>query len=199
MLSVIAVVMFFTVILPLTASSYSVYTVKKGDTIYAISRKTGASVSEILRLNNIKDAKKLYVGRKLKIPKSQATSSSGSNTRFMWPVSRVRHVASDGRDGVKSIGIIITVSPGAYIKSSAAGTVSKIGYVRGFGNYIVLNHGNRYMTVYSGLDYIRVREKQKVNGGNVIGKLSSSKNKFHFQINHAGKPLNALTYLPKKR
>lgn len=183
-----------------SASKYSKYTVKSGDTIYAISRKTGASVSDIMKINKITNAKKLYVGKVLNIPKNAVKNVSKNNSEvsFSWPVRSVRHVRRDGQDGVRSIGIIITVSPGAYIKSSAEGTVSKIGYVRGFGNYVVISHKQRYLTVYSGLDYIKVKEKEKVPGGAVIGKLSSKKRKFHFQINHAGKPLNALSYLPHR-
>lgn len=44
------------------------YTVKAGDTLARISRKTGASVNTLSRLNGIKDPTRLKVGQKLKLP-----------------------------------------------------------------------------------------------------------------------------------
>lgn len=47
--------------------SGSVYTVKRGDTLYRISRATGTSVKEIARLNNISPPYTIEVGQKLKV------------------------------------------------------------------------------------------------------------------------------------
>ena len=62
--------------------SYSgaVYTVKRGDTLYRISRATGTSVKELARLNNISPPYTIEVGQKLKV---NGGSSSGkkSSTR----------------------------------------------------------------------------------------------------------------------
>ncbi|MBN1498594.1 MAG: peptidoglycan DD-metalloendopeptidase family protein [Spirochaetes bacterium] len=179
------------------------YTVVKGDTIYGISRKTGADVKEIIRLNDLSDPKKLYVGKKIKLPDSSEKSASDkkpavkSAVNFNWPVKYVRHIEKDGESGVKSIGIYIISTKGAYVATSASGNVSKIGYIRGYGNYIVITHSSRYMTVYSNLDFIYVKSGQNVSSGKVIGRLSEKKDRFHFQINQAGKPQDVLKILPK--
>ena len=49
--------------------SYSgaVYTVKRGDTLYRISRATGTSVKDLARLNNISPPYTIEVGQKLKV------------------------------------------------------------------------------------------------------------------------------------
>jgi membrane-bound lytic murein transglycosylase D len=48
---------------------YTLYTVRSGDSLYTIARKfAGVSDIEIKLLNNIKNAKSLMVGQKLKIP-----------------------------------------------------------------------------------------------------------------------------------
>ncbi|WNT77963.1 hypothetical protein QMY50_01424 [Escherichia coli] len=47
--------------------SGSVYTVKRGDTLYRISRTTGTSVKELARLNGISPPYTIEVGQKLKL------------------------------------------------------------------------------------------------------------------------------------
>jgi lipoprotein YgeR len=44
-----------------------VYTVKRGDTLYRISRATGTSVKDLARLNNISPPYTIEVGQKLKV------------------------------------------------------------------------------------------------------------------------------------
>ena len=48
---------------------YIVYTVERGDTLWAISREYGTTVEELVRLNNIADPDLIYVGQKLLIPR----------------------------------------------------------------------------------------------------------------------------------
>ena len=195
MMKIIRLVAAVILVLPVLLSAAArYYTVLKGDTIYGISRKTGVSVQEIQKLNNISDPKKLYVGLKLKLPGSTDEKTSVTQSPsvvFRWPASGIRHVEKDGDKGVKSIGVYITVQPGAQVNASASGIVSKIGYVRGYGNYVVMTHDSRYMTVYSNLGSIFVRSGQKLEAGRAVGRLSASSSRFHFQINQAGNPLDA--------
>ncbi|CDL39073.1 Uncharacterized lipoprotein YgeR precursor [Citrobacter freundii] len=60
--------------------SGSVYTVKRGDTLYRISRATGTSVKEIARLNNISPPYTIEVGQKLKVSGGAKTSSGSGKT-----------------------------------------------------------------------------------------------------------------------
>lgn len=50
-----------------TNNSYLYYTVKKGDTLSAISKKYGTSTVLLKKWNNIKDINKIYVGQKLRV------------------------------------------------------------------------------------------------------------------------------------
>lgn len=185
-------------------AKYVYYRVKRGDNLYRIAGKFNTEIENILRINSIKNMNRIKAGRKIKIPlarKSERGSNPNSLAKrspaFRWPVKEVVKIRRDGQNGVKSIGIIITGRPGARILSSASGTVMKIGRMRGFGNYIVVKHKNRYITVYSNLSSINVHEGEKVRGGKSIGSMKRSDNKLHFQINYAGKPKNPLILLPK--
>jgi lipoprotein YgeR len=62
--------------------SYSgaVYTVKRGDTLYRISRMTGTSVKDIARMNNIPAPYTLEVGQQLRVNGSSSSSAKKSTT-----------------------------------------------------------------------------------------------------------------------
>lgn len=192
------------------------YTVKKGDTLYAISRKTGADVDAIIDLNSISGGK-IRPGMKLKIESCSGIASapvkqtgkavkkdydrrsslSAGGSSFSWPLKKVTDYKRDGNDDIKPIGIFITGTPGSEVVASMDGVIKKIGYMRGYGKYVAISHEGRYVTVYSNLSNINVREGIRVSRGGVIGTLSSDRT-LHFQIGHAGKPENPLKHLPAK-
>lgn len=59
---------------------YIEYTTKRGDTLSAIAKRYGTTVAEIVKLNNIKNLKRIYEGRTLRIPNSQATQEVQPDT-----------------------------------------------------------------------------------------------------------------------
>lgn len=53
------------------AADYTMYTVKKGDTVLSICKAVygdGSRLSEVIELNNMDDANKLYIGQEIKLP-----------------------------------------------------------------------------------------------------------------------------------
>ena len=56
------------------------YTVKRGDTLSAIAKKYNTTVSNIAKLNNIKNVNLIYVGQKLTISGKSSTTTSSSST-----------------------------------------------------------------------------------------------------------------------
>jgi murein DD-endopeptidase MepM/ murein hydrolase activator NlpD len=190
------------------------YRVKRRDTLYRISKRYNVPVSTICRTNKISDRGTIYAGMVLKIPvagKSKSGVAQSKHTKkvkkktkvtkkpvFRWPMNHVISYRKDGINGVKSIGITIKGRPFSTVYSSAAGTVKRVGNMRGYGNYIVVTHKYRFATVYANLEKVYVREGQTVRSGNMLGKIGSRKRILHFQIDHAGKPANPLQYLPKR-
>lgn len=184
--------------------------VKSGETLFSIARRYGATVEALAASNKLKNKHAIKIGMSLQIPATNRVRYSSSNKgasshafpkskkspRFRWPLFPVISYRNDGLDGVKSIGIIITGKKGSSVLSAAPGTVKKIGSMRGFGKYIVITHAERYSTVYSNLDRIDVSDGEKVPAGNPIGRINSSNQKLHFQIDLEGKPENPLKYLP---
>lgn len=71
------------------------YTVKAGDTPSAIANRYGISTRELMRANNIRDPRRLYVGRELRIP-GQAGEASGSPRETTPPADPSASAATSG-------------------------------------------------------------------------------------------------------
>ena len=69
-LDMLALILFIGALLaaPAVENGYITYTVKSGDTLSAIAKKYGTTVSTLCSINNIKNANLIYVGQKLQIP-----------------------------------------------------------------------------------------------------------------------------------
>jgi murein DD-endopeptidase MepM/ murein hydrolase activator NlpD len=189
-----------------------VYTVRKGDTLFHIARQNGVSPSDIMTANGISSETRFLAGMKIKIPCSKGTKgcfapadepkkndSVQKCDGFQWPVSPVMGVGRDGDKGVKPIGVIIKSRHGADVKSASSGTVEKIGRMRGFGNFIVLRHPGGYVSVYSGLGNITVKEGFKIKKGFTLGEIEDATGELHFMIHKGGKPEDPLKLLPEKK
>jgi LysM repeat protein len=182
------------------------YKVEKGDNLTRISKKLKIQASELAKINNINKDCKIKEGMILKIPACKIDNKTNneftlqqnnkSKPNFTWPIKNVYNTKRDGLDGVKPIGIIITGEAGSAVFPSAEGIVTKVGNMRGFGNYIILKHMNQYLSIYSNLKDIKVNEGEKVKCGKSIGRLEG--NKLHFQIDYSGKPQNPMVYLSGK-
>ena len=185
------------------------HTVKKNDTLFSLARRHGCTIDEITGLNGLKKNDSIKVGMRLRIPVSGArrstkreaaagTTEPVANVDFRWPLPRVLAVRRDSAEGVKPLGVEITGSPGAVVVSAAPGTVKRIGDMRGYGRYVIISHDGRFVTVYSRMGEIRVKEGEKINAGAVIGRIDDGSRSIHFQIGRGGKPVDPLRYLPEK-
>ena len=63
---------------------------------------------------------------------------------------------------------------GTPIMTTAAGIVEKTGYTTGNGNFVKVKHNGTYATQYLHMSKILVRQGQRVNQGDIIGKVGST-------------------------
>lgn len=66
------------IILALTTGVAHAYTVRPGDTLWELARRTDTSVSALARLNEIPDASRIYAGQTLRLPSGSEGGSSGA-------------------------------------------------------------------------------------------------------------------------
>jgi murein DD-endopeptidase MepM/ murein hydrolase activator NlpD len=99
-------------------------------------------------------------------------------------------------------GIDIGAPFGTAVAAADAGVVSLVNYdcCVGYGNYVVITHGNGYATLYGHLSAINVSVNQAVQRGQQIGAEGSTGFStgphLHFEIRLNGAYQNPLSYLP---
>lgn len=88
---------------------------------------------------------------------------------------------------------------GEIVKSTASGKVTYAGRRGGYGNCIVINHGNGFETYYGHLSRILISEGAQVKAGDNIGKIGSTGRStgphLHYEIHKNGKIINPRSFL----
>lgn len=119
--------------------------------------------------------------------------------QFINPASGYLSSSFGRRWGRNHNGIDIAGSHGSTIKAAAAGTVTYSGWMSGYGNYVVIDHGNGYQTAYGHNSSLLVSKGQKVSQGQAIAKMGSTGRStgthLHFEIKKNGVFQNPLGYV----
>jgi len=112
--------------------------------------------------------------------------------KLPWPVTgKILHAYGKQFDAslkttINNTGIDIKAKSGSEVRAVFVGLVSTIVYLSGFGNTVILDHGEGYYTVYSHLDEFFVEPDELVNAGHVIGLVGDSGSlegaKLHFAV-----------------
>ncbi len=99
---------------------------------------------------------------------------------------------------VNNKGVNIAAERAASVRSVFEGEVSRIFFFQGLNNSVIIRHGN-YLTVYSNLGSVSVKNGDKVSLNQVIGKLADSSNEddcvLHFEIWQETTNLNPESWL----
>lgn len=94
-------------------------------------------------------------------------------------------------------GIDIRTSEGSNVQCVAAGTVSSVSWLPGFGSVVIVDHGNTFRTVYANLASVRVTRGGKVATGTSIGTSGENLDgaMMHFEVWRGREQQNPLSYL----
>jgi murein DD-endopeptidase MepM/ murein hydrolase activator NlpD len=206
------------VILPTTGISHRVGST---ETVESIAGKYKVSEDDILDLNDIELAEDVQAGATLIIPLAkvdmpkttivknntnqialkQAAIPAGfvGSSSFIWPTP-VRTI-TQGYHRLHS-GLDISNSRREAIYASSDGFVELSGWRAGYGNTVILNHGNGFKTLYGHSSEIYVKAGDKVAKGQVIAKQGNTGRvrgatgiHLHFEIIKNGVKVNPLGYV----
>jgi murein DD-endopeptidase MepM/ murein hydrolase activator NlpD len=96
-------------------------------------------------------------------------------------------------------GIDIAVGSGTPVVAAAAGTVIQAGWLGGYGNLVVVDHGNGLATAYAHNSSLAVGVGQAVGQGEVLAYSGSTGNSsgphVHFEVRVNGAAADPLGYL----
>ncbi|MBU0664566.1 MAG: peptidoglycan DD-metalloendopeptidase family protein [Proteobacteria bacterium] len=107
-----------------------------------------------------------------------------------------------GVEGV-SAGIAIEAPDGTKVKAIFEGTILYAGYLRGYGNTIIIDHGFQYYTVVSRIEKLLKEEGDMVKAGEDIGVMGETATLvdegLYFEIRHAAETEDPLFWLDKNK
>ena len=96
-------------------------------------------------------------------------------------------------------GLDISGPMGAAVKAMAKGEVAFAGLKGGFGNCIILKHGNGFETLYGHLSKILVHMGEQIDIGRQIGNIGSTGRStgphLHYEVHHNGQQINPENFL----
>jgi murein DD-endopeptidase MepM/ murein hydrolase activator NlpD len=135
---------------------------------------------------------------------TEAAAEPGSTAgRFRWP-AHGRLIASFGNrpDGTHNDGINIAVPQGTEIHAAESGRVAYAGdELKGYGNLVLIRHGNGWVSAYAHADQILVKRDDVVRRGQVIAKAGKTgtvdQPQLHFELRQGAKPVDPLPHLEK--
>ena len=130
---------------------------------------------------------------------STPTSTPPSSSGLIWPVSGPITSPFGMRWGSLHPGIDIGAGMGTPIHAAASGRVIVAAYSGGYGNLIVIDHGNGLATAYAHQSSMAASVGQQVAQGQVIGYVGSTGFStgphLHFEVRVNGSPVDPLGYL----
>ena len=129
---------------------------------------------------------------------SSSYDSTPSSSGLIWPVNGPVVSPFGMRWGRLHAGIDIAVGYGTPIHAAASGTVIFSGWMGGYGNFVIIDHGGGLATAYGHQSSIAVGGGS-VTQGQVIGYVGCTGHCFgphlHFEVRINGTPVDPLGYL----
>jgi lipoprotein NlpD len=202
---------------PVTKPEGIYHTVSKSETLWRICKTYKVNMQEVAELNNIKNTSLIRVGDKIFLPGAKeqlqvtvAPPDTGeavpeiilNKGMFIWPVKGKIIKQFGMSDGFKNDGIDIAASTGSKVVAAYSGKVVFASELKGYGNTIIIQHNDKYATVYANNKSILVKKGNAVKTGQLIAMAGNSSGvtttipHLHFQIREENQPRNPLFYLP---
>ena len=191
------------VILPITGVRHVVV---KGETLASLAKKYSGDIDEIAQFNGLHSDDALAVGTELIIPNGEVAApkispTSGTKLTYSGPTYVgyfMRPVAGGVRtQGIHGYnGVDLASAYGAPIYAAAAGEViisrSDGSWNGGYGNYVVVRHGNGTQTLYAHNSSNAVSVGDAVTQGQVVGYMGATGKAtgthLHFEVRGATNP-----------
>jgi murein DD-endopeptidase MepM/ murein hydrolase activator NlpD len=160
------------------------YRAGRGDSLNSIASRYSVTVEQLVDVNDLSNGI-LSVGQELFIPGARMDSASlrkAMGELFICPITAKYRISSyfgpraDPFTGVASrhTGIDLACPTGTPILCTMSGKVVYVGWSSIFGNYVIINHGNGYQTLYGHMSKTLCRTGQTVSQGTRIGLVGST-------------------------
>lgn len=137
---------------------------------------------------------------------ARAASARGGFRRHSlpWPTESRTIVHKFGRYTnpstgtlIENLGVGIGTKSGSSVRAVAAGVVSLVNWLPGYGSLVIIDHGNTFRTVYANLASVSIQQGQSVKSGALLGRSGRSVDGeyLHFELWHDRNKLNPSAWL----
>lgn len=202
---------------PVTKPEGIYHTVGKSETLWRICKTYNVNIQEVAELNNIKNPSLIRIGDRIFIPGAKQQLQvkvlpldTGERTpeiklnkgMFIWPLKGKIIKQFGISEGFKNDGIDIATRAGANVVAANSGRVIFASSLKGYGNTIIIQHNDKFATVYANNESLLVKRGALVKTGQLIARAGNSSRvtttipHLHFQIREQNQPRNPLFYLP---
>jgi len=198
-----------------------IHKVKRGETVAKIARTYNAKEDDVISWNKLDSGATLAVGETIVVPggrepvvvsapravagsvgaysssKPVGAGSTASGGIMLWPVGATRITQYFGW---RHTGLDVGAKVGTPIYAAEDGVVEVAGWNSGgYGNQVVVNHGNGIKTRYAHASKLYVKAGESVQKGETIAAVGSTGRStgphIHFEIIKNGKFTNPLEYV----
>lgn len=197
-----------------------VHVVTPGQTLWRIARAYGVELAHLAEANGIGDPTRVEVGTSIRIPGAVRPLDVPPYPKpippppaveetivpvpepvagLLWPVDGGQLLSAFGvRRGKerRHEGLDIRGAPGQEILAARAGRVTFSGTQRGYGQVVILDHGDGMETVYAHAQTLLAREGDTVERGQSIARIgrtgNASTHHLHFEVRLDGEAIDPL-------
>jgi septal ring factor EnvC (AmiA/AmiB activator) len=96
----------------------------------------------------------------------------------------------------------VAARAGETVRAVAAGRVVYADWLRGFGNLLIIDHGESYMSLYGYNETLLKRVGDDIGGGDAVAIVGNSgggeDSGLYFELRHQGKPFDPLSWVRGK-
>ena len=163
-----------------------------------LSRSTVGLEQPVELVARMRAAERAHLRAIVKVLTAPPPPVTDPNT-FIWPAKAQIMSGFGPRGGRPHHGVDIDAPYGAPIVAAQTGTVTLAGWKNGYGQTVIIDHGDGLSTLYAHQSTILVRGGQQVAQGQQIGNVGSTGRvtapHLHYEVHVNGVPRNPVPWL----
>lgn len=157
--------------------------------------KQAGDLKELLAKLEADSKRRAAIGKKTELPVGAFMSAKG---RIPYPVKGtvIKKFGDQMETGIKSKGITIATRANAQVVSPYDGTVLFAGPFRGYGQLVIIEHGDGYHTLLAGIGRLDTSVGQSLLAGEPVGiMVAETKPTLYIELRKNGQPINPAGWL----
>jgi septal ring factor EnvC (AmiA/AmiB activator) len=160
---------------------------------------------KVLRADEARLARLVAELARLALPQARKEPFSKLRGRLSLPVKGEligRFGAPTGATGMEAKGVFIRAREGQPVRAVAGGQVVYAEWMRGFGNLLIVDHGEAYLSIYANNEALMKQVGEPVAAGEVVATTGASGGReetgLYFEMRHLGRAFDPLRWVKLK-